>query len=139
MRMVTFKCNEKRKSMPVVCSSLIHHHGVITSFFNCRSSIRQGTPGKLQVSLAFRNLSKRSTLAVILSCWTLLGTAHTLGIIGEALKQSLMDCQTYCASSLPQIWIVESLACSNQIDVSLLLGCEGALPKLTNKKTCVRS
>ncbi|KAL8533025.1 hypothetical protein ACS0TY_009328 [Phlomoides rotata] len=41
-----------------------------------------------------------------------------------------MDCQTYCASSLPQIWVVESLACSDQIDVSLLLGLLDKTPEI---------
>ncbi|KAL8547101.1 hypothetical protein ACS0TY_006719 [Phlomoides rotata] len=53
------------------------------------------------------------------------------GIIGEGLKQSLMDCQSYCASSLTQIWIIETLACSNQIDVSLLLGLLEKTPEIS--------
>ncbi|KAL6554727.1 hypothetical protein OROHE_007466 [Orobanche hederae] len=38
----------------------------------------------------------------------------------EALKQSFMD-QFSCPSPLPRIWVIETLARSNQIDVSLLL------------------
>ncbi|GFP84532.1 probable inactive leucine-rich repeat receptor-like protein kinase at3g03770 [Phtheirospermum japonicum] len=39
----------------------------------------------------------------------------------EALKQSFMECQLSCTSPLPQVWVIETLARSNQIDISLLL------------------
>ncbi|KAL6509544.1 hypothetical protein OROGR_022854 [Orobanche gracilis] len=38
----------------------------------------------------------------------------------EALKQSFMD-QFSCTSPLPRIWVIETLARSNQIDIPLLL------------------
>ncbi|KAL0364727.1 UNVERIFIED_CONTAM: hypothetical protein Sangu_0570300 [Sesamum angustifolium] len=57
------------------------------------------------------------------------GKKHTK--ISQALKQSLMDCQHSCTSPLPRIWVIETLAHSNQVDTSLLLDLLEKTPQIS--------
>ncbi|KAG8388740.1 hypothetical protein BUALT_Bualt02G0156700 [Buddleja alternifolia] len=54
------------------------------------------------------------------------------GIVSEALKQSFMDCQLSCTSPLPWVWVIEALARSNQVDVSLLIDLLEKTPEIPN-------
>ncbi|KAL0421962.1 UNVERIFIED_CONTAM: hypothetical protein Slati_3219100 [Sesamum latifolium] len=58
------------------------------------------------------------------------GKKHTK--ISQALKQSLMDCQHSCTSPLPRIWVIETLAHSNQVDTSLLLDLLEKTPEISD-------
>ncbi|XP_075519461.1 uncharacterized protein LOC142553234 isoform X2 [Primulina tabacum] len=42
-------------------------------------------------------------------------------MVSEALRRSFMDFQLSCTSHLPWIWVMETLARSSQVDISLLL------------------
>ncbi|KAL3617872.1 hypothetical protein CASFOL_038193 [Castilleja foliolosa] len=50
----------------------------------------------------------------------------------EALKQSFMDCQLSCTSPLPRVWVIETLARSNQIDIPLLLDLLEKTPEISD-------
>ncbi|XP_051127987.1 uncharacterized protein LOC127249291 isoform X2 [Andrographis paniculata] len=54
------------------------------------------------------------------------------GVICKALSQSFMDLELSCTSSLPWIWVVETLAHSNQIDTYLLIDLLEKTPKIAD-------
>ncbi|PIN17317.1 hypothetical protein CDL12_10030 [Handroanthus impetiginosus] len=54
------------------------------------------------------------------------------GATVEPLKQAFMDCQISCTSPLPWIWVIETLACSNQVDISLLLDLLEKTPEISH-------
>ncbi|GER53096.1 dentin sialophospho protein [Striga asiatica] len=54
------------------------------------------------------------------------------GIMVETLKQSCMDFQLFCTSPLPWIWVIETLACSDQVDTTLLLDLLERTPEISD-------
>ncbi|CAA0836041.1 RING/FYVE/PHD zinc finger superfamily protein [Striga hermonthica] len=52
--------------------------------------------------------------------------------MADTLKQSFMDCQLSCTSPLPWIWVIETLACSDQVDTTLLLDLLERTPEVSD-------